>query len=171
MKRMLITCNRQLKTLKGSPIKRSSKYGVGKEIGGQVYFHLQYISDIVPQTEIDLATVILQEYGHDISDYNVGVYDPKTKVLRFVECPEFDDCSEPTVGAYISINLNSKEVKEGYSNTIYHHKWLFVRDDYTGFDVDGSYEWSKYWLSRLPEKADGTNKERWINQLKKYNIV
>ena len=69
------------------------------------------------------------------------------------------------------MNLETGEIKEGYSNTIYHHKWLFVKDDYTGFDIDESYEWSKEWLSKLPEKADGTNQERWINQLRKYNIV
>jgi len=29
---------------------------------------------------------------------------------------------------------------------IYHHKWLFVKDDYQGFDVDKSKERSAEWL-------------------------
>ena len=33
-----------LKTLKGSVVKRSSKFGVGKEIGGQIYAHKNYIN-------------------------------------------------------------------------------------------------------------------------------
>ena len=31
-----------LKTYKGSAIKRSNKYGVGKEIGGDIYFQKDY---------------------------------------------------------------------------------------------------------------------------------
>lgn len=161
---------RQLRTMKGSVIKRS-KYSVGKEIGGQIYFHLDYITDIVPTDEIAKAYDIMKDNYQDIDDYNICVYDPKLKTLRFVECPDFDEDSEPRVGYYITVNLETGEIKEGYSNTIYHHKWLFVKDDYTGFDIDESYEWSKEWLSKLPEKADGTNQERWINQLRKYNIV
>lgn len=163
--------SRQLKTLKGSVIKRCATYGVGKKIKDKVYFHLDYISDVVPSDEVHRAYNILEEHYQDVNDYNVVVYDPENKTLRFVECPDFDTASEPLVGSSVTVNLETGQMKEGYTRTIYHHKWLFVKDDYTGFDVDESYEWSKKWLSKLPEQADGTNKERWIEQLQRYNIV
>ena len=174
MKRMILSSG-PLKTMKGSVIKRCPRYGVGKEIGGKIYFHLQYALDIVPKHEWDLACDILDSVGQDQVNFNIGVYDPKEKTLRFVECPDFDTAREPVVGHYITVDLkptgqNNYNVKEGNSNTIYHHKWLFVKDDYQGFDVDESHEWSRKWLSMLPEKADGTNQQRWLAQLKKYNI-
>ena len=72
---------RQLRTMKGSVIKRS-KYSVGKEIGGQIYFHLDYITDIVPTDEIAKAYDIMKDNYQDIDDYNICVYDPKLKTLR-----------------------------------------------------------------------------------------
>lgn len=162
---------RKLKTLKGSVIQRSPRFNVGKEIGGKIYCHMKYKFDAIPASKIMSAAILLDLHEHDFSEYNVISYDSNKNSISFIQCPDFDSATEPVVGSYVSIDLNTRRIHEGYSNAIYHHKWLFVKDDYAGFDIDASYQWSKYWLDRLPEKADGTNKERWINQLKKYDIV
>ena len=44
-----------LETLKGSKIWYSSKFGVGKEIGGKVYAHMDYIEEIVPPDVLEKA--------------------------------------------------------------------------------------------------------------------
>ena len=49
---------------------------------------------------------------------------------------------------------------------IYHHKWLFVTDDYSGFNVEASKERSRLWLG-----LDGVDKKRsgrksyWVNNV------
>ena len=45
-----------------------------------------------------------------------------------------------------------------------------VDNDYIGFDVKASWEWSKKWLSTLRETADGNSKEAWEAQLHKFNL-
>ena len=130
-----------LKTLKGSVIKRSSKYGVGKEIGGQIYFHKNYVDDICPNL-YELAKDILEEEYPDFK-YNCLMYDKKKPdTLRFDEAPDFDSAREPMPG----------------------HKWLWVKDDYKGFDVEESYEWSKKWLEKISSPSGYIDK--WKAELK-----
>ena len=38
-------------------------------------------------------------------------------------------------------------MKQKSSPQIYHHKWLFVTDDYPGFDVEESKNRSRKWVS------------------------
>ena len=76
---------------------------------------------------------------------------------------------EPIVGDYITVKLNG-DVRAGHSNYIWHHKWLWVMNDYTGFDVEESWNWSKEWLNTLKETADSNGISRWDVQLKKYNL-
>jgi hypothetical protein len=98
-------------------------------------------------------------------------YDLKNpKVIRFDGCPGFNFQDEPTVGWMMFVDTEIGSVSFKYNQQIYHHKWLWVSEDYKGFDVQGSYEWSKRWLSKLPEVASGY-RHKWEAQLKKYNII
>lgn len=151
-----------LKTYKGSPIKRSTKYGVGKEIGGDIYFHKRYAERIIPEDILQSAEHVLeQEYPE--FNYTCIRYSPKTQVVSFQEAPDFDTAREPKVGHYITI-FPDGSVKTGYSPYIFHHKWLFVKNDYPGFDVAESWNWSKLWLSRLSATASGVG-AIWAQQL------
>ncbi len=67
------------------------------------------------------------------------------------------------------MTIDSK-VKKGHSNYIWHHKWLWVKDDYTGFDIEESYRWSEKWLAVLKEPADENGAERWEKQLERYGL-
>lgn len=137
---------RKLKTQKGSVIKRSPKYGVGKYIGGTIYVHRQY-EDIIP----DIAKT-KERFKDSIGSfkYNVISYDASKNKISFIEAKDFDSADEPTIGNYITLNTETGKVKHGTSDTIYHHKWLFVKDDYKGFKVQQSYERSEKWL-KLPD--------------------
>lgn len=162
----------KLKTYKGSSIQRSRKYGVGKEIGGEIYFHKSYADEIVPSDILEDAIDILQDKFPNFR-YNCMKYDPKRKRIAFQECPDFDTAREPVVGDWIAIELDldgSFNVTRGHSNYIFHHKWIFVRNNYSGFNVKDSWNWSRTWLNILKETSDGNGIARWNNQLDKYNL-
>lgn len=165
----------QLKTYSGSPIKRSTKYGVGKEIGGQLYFHKQYADKIIPPEILDACKKSLKYHYPDLN-YNCIRWSPSKLEISFQEAPDFDTAREPVVGDYVNVvydpNSDPKDfkVKKGHSNYIWHHKWTFVDNNYTGFDVEDSWNWSKRWLSTLTETSDGNGLGRWNSQLDKYGL-
>lgn len=158
---------KRLKTLKGSIIKRS-KYGVGKLIGGCLYLHKSYSNGIIPQEVLTNAKTVLKETYPDF-EYQCLKYDIKKQSISFQEAPDFNSAREPIVGDYVTVTIDGK-VKTGHSNYIWHHKWLWVKDDYTGFDIEDSYRWSEEWLAVLEEPADGNGVERWRKQLERYGL-
>lgn len=157
-----------LKTYKGSTIKRSTKYGVGKEIGGDIYFHKQYADLIIPEDVLENAEQLLDDYDPNFK-YNCIRYSPKTQAVSFQEAPDFDTSREPRVGDYITVFPDGK-VKKGHSDYIWHHKWIWVKNDYKKFDVKKSWEWSRKWLNTLKETSDGNGISRWNAQLDKYGL-
>ena len=156
-----------LYTCKGSKIFWHN-YQAGKHIGSKIYVHKKYKWAVLPEKELCDALDILKAELPDFK-FNCICYDNKKNIMRFDEAPDFDTAKEPAVGWMVSINLNTDEVTKSHSNSIWHHKWLWVRPEYLGFDVKESYEWSKFWLSKLKETASG-NKEKWYEQSQKYNI-
>ena len=146
-----------LKTQKGSPIKRST-YGVGKRIGGALYVHADYVDDI-PFNFSEYIDALYQ-FDKDFH-YNVIKWDKKKGNVTFFHSPEFNTVHEPSAGDYVTIKKNFT-AKKAYTSQIWHHKWLWVKDDYKGFDVEESFNRSKQWL-QLPniEFAKIGNKEYW----------
>ena len=160
-----------LKTLKGSRISRSSRYGVGKEIGGDIYFHRSYAREILPEDVWYHAIEALKiEYPDFYNSYNCIRYSPKTQKVSFQEVPDFDTAREPVVGDYVTVDTNTGKISTGHSNYIFHHKWLWVKNNYDGFNVSDSWNWSKQWLSVLTEPSDGNGKGRWNAQLNRFNL-
>ena len=54
--------------------------------------------------------------------------------LLFIRSPDFDKNDEPIAGDSILVSRDGsfKFTKQKKDPQIYHHKWLFVKDDYTG---------------------------------------
>lgn len=138
---------------------RSSKYGVGKEIGGKIYIHKNYFHKVI-DPDIFLKAVNLLPYGFV---FNCIMVDKKKNVLRFDEAPDFDTEREPHLGDFIEVNLNTLLIRKGHSDFIWHHKWMWVDDDYKGFDVEVSYQWSKKWTGYITHPSG--SKRVWIQQL------
>lgn len=158
-----------LKTKHGSVVRRYHN-NVGKQINNSIYVHKLYADQVVPKDVLAKANEIMLRSNPDFN-YNSLMWDVKQKIVRFDEAPDFDTAQEPHVGEYISISLDgSFPPRHGHSNSIWHHKWLWVKDDYTGFDVDKSKDWSKLWLAKLEEPAKGTDLT-WRSQLRKYKLV
>ena len=155
-----------LRTLKGSKVSRS-KFGVGKFIGNRYYFHKSYADKILSE---DLQNWVKDNSSRVPFEFNCLRYSPFTNSVDFVECPDFDSAREPVVGRICRIDKKGRIKISIFYNFIYHHKWTFVLNDYSGFDVEQAWEWSRKWLSVLTEPADGHSIENWITQLNKFEL-
>jgi hypothetical protein len=133
--------------------------------------HINSRFNIIPGVVWIKAVNILE--GNDLSPsmFYTLCYDVhKPFVVRFDTCEGFLTEREPVVGDMVYVDTETGEVWSKYNPQIYHHKWLWVPEGFLGFDVKESYEWSKHWLSKLPEVASGYS-HKWVEQLKKYQII
>lgn len=131
--------------------KRSKRFGVGKEIGGAVYVHRDYVH-VLPQEAYQKARALIPGG----LDFVVVKHTIKTGAFTFIRSPDFDTAHEPTVGDMIICIPDEKSPMgfktkvlwhSEYDPLIYHHKWLFVADDYQGFNVEESKNRSRAWLA------------------------
>ncbi|NLS94828.1 MAG: hypothetical protein GXX96_21960 [Planctomycetaceae bacterium] len=122
---------------------RSRRYGIGKDIAGAVYLHRRY--------EGLLGEPLEAAKRHLPADfeYTVVKYVEGEGKVSFLQSPDFDSATEPTVGDSILVHADGRITRRraGADPEIYHHKWLFVADDYDGFDVEASKRRSAAWLS------------------------
>lgn len=143
---------------------RHRKYGVGKEMGGKIYVHKKYFDRVInPDTFFKAVNKL--PYGFK---FNCLMIDPKKKTIRFDEAPDFDTAREPHPGDFIEVNFMTKEIRRGHSDMVWHHKWMWVDDDYDGFDVDESYAWSKKWTSYITHPT--ASKKLWEQQLERAGV-
>lgn len=123
--------------------KRSKGYGVGKEIGGAVYVHRRY--------EHVFGSAVEEARAHLPPDfsYTVVKLSLANKTFSFIEVADFDTAPEPTIGTVIAVKTDGSCRRMGPPKDpyIYHHKWLFVADDYDGFDVEESKARSRAWMA------------------------
>jgi hypothetical protein len=121
---------------------RCKKYSVGKEIGGAVYVHRIY-EGLLPEPIKIASKHLPTEF-----DYTVVKFVEKESCVSFILCPEFDSADEPVVGDIVRVDAKGSKqfFRQQADPFIYHHKWLFVMDDYEGFDVEKSKSRSISWL-------------------------
>lgn len=157
---------------KGKPDKNYTPFSVGKPVGSQIYFHKNYAEYVVPADELQKARAIAEREGFD---YNCMMYDKKEHVVRFDEAPDFDTAREPITGKNMKVYPNGKVVysdgSESQERQIWHHKWMWVADDYQGFDVEESKDWSRKWLkaNAYQGKAPGFLSQ-WKERLKDIGL-
>ena len=132
-----------IKTEKGSIIKRSPKYGVGKQVGNTIYLH-KSVEDKLPHAVLEFAK---REIPSDFI-YDIIKYDVKNGNVTFISSPDWDTSDEPIVGDALLIRGDGsmRYMQQKSSPQIYHHKWLFVNDNYGGFNVEDAKTRSKKWL-------------------------
>ncbi len=128
-------------------IKRDSKLGVGKRIGDQVWVHKDYALSVMPKIEFDKASATLPDkFKFEIIRLS------NNGDIGFISSPDFNKSSEPIVSCSFKVIRGengeysvSRMTKEQKNPLIYHHKWLFVKDDFEGFSCNEaklrSYEW------------------------------
>jgi len=114
----------------------------GKKVGSCVYVHFLYASTIIPLAILSKAKRFLKGF-----DYNCIKWDKKTNNLTFQYSPDFDVADEPIVGDCFLVRPDgtTKFMKQKKDPQIWHHKWMWVADDYKWFDIEESKARSKQW--------------------------
>ena len=123
--------------------KRSARFKVGKEIGGAVYVHKQYES-LLPEAIQKAKSFVPPEFS-----YTVVKFQMTDETVSFIQSTDFDSADEPNVGDLYTVKANGSATfrRKLTDPWIYHHKWLFVADDYNGFNVEASKTRSRQWLA------------------------
>lgn len=137
--------------LKSFKLKRY-KNKVGKDIGGFTYFHKQYINQF-PDVEDNILQKSLL-LPNDFK-YNTIKYNRKNGEVSFINSPDFDTSDEPiSKDSYTVKGDGTLKYYNPKTPAIWHHKWLWVMDDYKGFDVDESKKRSVFWNKELENHPD-----------------
>lgn len=124
-------------------IKREKR--IGKRIGNNLYIHrsaFDTLTDEEVNLVLDKKKYISQDFRYEIIRINL-----KEQLVAFIQSEDWDIASEPMVGDSWSVDCNNKVKLKRACGQIYHHKWLFVKNDYEGFDVEESKKWSERWLN------------------------
>jgi hypothetical protein len=139
----------------------------GKKMGKHVYVHRRYAKSVLDVEILSAAEERLRLAVPEF-EFSCVMFDEDSRKVRFDSSPGFDKDREPAVGSYASVGHDG-QISFGRSACIWHHKWLWVGDDYTGFDLQESYDWSKLWISVFREPASGSL-PIFSRQLVKYQI-
>lgn len=147
--------NPTLLRLKGFGLERDKKIGVGKNMGGTIYAHRNYENEIIPNDVLATAKAQLQHNEPDFP-YTAIRYDRKSGDVAFIESKDFDIQDEPTVGRSFLVKSDgsTRMTPPSGDPLIWHHKWMWVKDDYPGFDVTAAKQRSIEWKDKLGKNKD-----------------
>ena len=133
-------------------IKKNTETDVGKLIGGNLYVHKS------AENVIDGLNNFKKRLPKDFT-YDIVKFDKKENITSFIKSPDWDTAAEPLATTGVRVPL-SGPIKDLKINQLYHHKWLFVRDDYKGFDSKESIKRSMSWLP-LRKEGEVLDKAGW----------
>ena len=164
--------NKELDVLK---IKRDKKFGVGKKMGNQLWFHKEYAKEIIGK---ELYSEFISQFKNAF-EFEVIRWEEKKNEIAFIESVDFLNSKEPLVGRVQRIQKENNEfifgklMNQQKDPLIYHHKWLFVKDDFVGFSVEQSKKRSIEWKSVAGVDRQLSSKigrlsfwDNWINENK-----
>ena len=147
---------------------------VGKVIGGRHYVHRDYAHLVVPRRALDRAVRIAEEI-YPNHTWEMVRYRSSTGDVTFIDSPDFNEANEPTVGDSVTVRSNGAATRRAApaDPEIWHHKWMFVGDDYQGFDVQESKERSELWAPHVPaeEKSRIGRKGYWESVRTRWETV
>lgn len=127
---------------------------VGQVHKNKIQVHKKYVREVVP---IQFYRRALQELRSKAPDFtfNYIIYDTKDWSIRFIESSDFDTAEQPTLGdTYLVTKF--MDVRYAKIKMILHHKWMLVKDNYVGFDVQKAKSLSGYLKANIPEDLKGT---------------
>ena len=113
---------------------------VGKLIGSNIYVHWLYEDEVVPTKVLERAKYTLRDVIHGSHTYTCIKYDKKTENVTFQWSSTFNTLDEPIVDCSVLVRADgtTKIMEKKHNPQIWHRKYLWVKDDYKGFDVDES---------------------------------
>lgn len=117
-------------------LKRYEPWGVGMLKDDNVYIHKNYFNNIPEDIYLDAYNSL----PHDF-EFNVIKYDLITHTISFIQSEDFNDSEEPIIGLTYTVTKNDNtNFTSTLDSGIIYNKWLLVKDDYSGFDIDESKE-------------------------------
>lgn len=123
---------------------------VGKRMGSTVWVHKASAQTLLSSGIFNRVLGIADDYGLSTE---IIRYESKTGNVALIECPGFDLEDEPVVGRSLLVTCDQNEkiklTGQPRNPLIYHHKWMFVTDDYAGFDVEESKRRSLWWKTKM----------------------
>lgn len=144
----------------------------GKKVGTKIYVHRRYEETVVDKQLLAYA----KRLAGCIDGYDCVRYDTKDGAVAFQFADDFNGKDEPAVMLTVTVKQDGT-VTRNRSNEdnppIWHHKWLWVRDDYKGFDVEESKARSKTWEPHVSkeEKRKIGRKSFWESIRKRWETV
>ena len=121
----------------------------GKKVGSKIYVHRQYAELFVPTRLLIKAA---RAAPRSVGTFDCVRYDKNTGIIAFQWSKDFNTADEPSVNRTVRV-LPGGDVK--YSEDmgqIWHHKWMWVADDYDGFDVEASKKRSELWAPHVSKE-------------------
>ena len=118
----------------------------GKKVGYCVYVHKQYEDQVIPKKVLNKAKKMLKYKAHGYS-YDCIKWDKKTGNITFQWSSTFNVWHEPMIDKCYLVRADgtTQILPDKKDPQIWHHKWMWVADDYEGFNVEDSKAWSKLW--------------------------
>lgn len=145
-----------------------------KKIGANIYVHKSNGDKLSENIRLAIRLI---EMKHIPSGFNFEIIKINTNknTISFIQSNNWNYAREPEVGDAYVFNLEEQKGKIIKSKgQIYHHKWMFVSDDYKGFDVNAAKAWSETWTSKIPNKREVKcrigYKKYWDEILSEYNL-
>jgi len=118
--------------------------GFGKKMGNVVYIHKNYESYLPSDVLIKSKKLLPKDFNYTIVKWN-----KKDNSMSFIESENFDTSNEPIVDS--SYKVSDKNIRfrnKPKRDQIYHHKWMFIKSSYKGFDYDESKLRSLKWYKK-----------------------
>lgn len=149
-----------------------------KRVGYCLYVHKSNIKELRTKLTDDM-NIMLDSVIHCVEveldvPYHIIKVDTKNQKISVIECFDWDKYEEPTVGNSYCFDCNTMRysMKKG-GTKVYHHKWMFVSDDYKGFNLRSNRTRTDL-LNTIPEfvnnKSRIGNLDYWLEFLKKYGL-
>ncbi|WP_243669273.1 hypothetical protein [Methanoculleus chikugoensis] len=137
-------------------------HGIGKVIDKSKWVHRSVLPSLSEEEQIlvskalDVLEIHLPPPDIDII---VKINIREGGLVTFTHSSDWKTATEPICGDMVGVKdlYSDRPVifhrkQKGVPN-IYHHKWMFVDDDYLGFDVPDAMEWSEIWENHPVVKA------------------
>ena len=133
-------------------------HGVGKVLGKNKWVHASALPALSPAERALVGKAlraIQREKGIEI-DFRKDVIIKINPVenggaVTFCYSPDWKTATEPECGPMVGVSgltagpLKFRVTRPPADPYIYHHKWMFVDDDYRGFNVAQAKRWSETW--------------------------
>lgn len=116
-------------------------------MGNSIWAHVSYAAELVPN-ELYACAINHSELNFTPTVFR---YDICASSVALFECSGFNESNEPVIGRSLLVKANgdARLTEQPENPLVYHHKWLFVKDDYQGFDVSRSKSRSLQWKQIL----------------------